>query len=293
MGSNHIDGKQPALAIPPRQRLLDAVAHLETPASPDPMNTATAAAPVSGEIKPFRAPTGDIACPYKSSSKTPKSSHSETVQVFQRKRQKQKNVRLNSPLPGLPVSDPDLDGLVGGMGRLTLADDPVQASPAAEDGFNISAAAAPDRSSSIFSLPYSISAHTDDKSGKEKGAVVEVEEEDVAVVSGQGPPSRSPRCPDNMPLGNLVSACSPPFRPIHTTPVRRSSIPTATTASATDPSSASRPCLTAVAVSLVYEVFASPDDEADEIRTWYPIGGGTLNVAATGRGLTLGATVEV
>ena len=100
-----------------------------------------------------------------------------------------------------------------------------------------------------------------------------------------GPPSDT--------LGNLVSACSLPPRPIRPTPVRRSSVVAIHTTPATDPPSASRPCLTAVTVSLVYEVFASPDDEADEVQTWYPIGGGALNVAPTGRGLTLGATVEV
>ena len=215
------------------------------------------------------------------------------------------------------MTDSELEGLVRGLGRLTLADDLMQASLPVDDGLNISATAAPYRSSAYFSPPYSIPASLGGELSK--GTEATVDTETHAPVSGTGPQTMSLHWPDELPaksdealgactpspgpmfcavgsspdtLGSLVSARSPSPRPIHTTPVRRSSISTAYT-TATDPPSASRPCLTAVTVSLVYEVFASPNDEADEALTWYPIGGGALNVAATGRGLSLGATVEI
>ncbi|KAM5539512.1 hypothetical protein V8D89_006964 [Ganoderma adspersum] len=275
--------------------------------------TGTASSGSSG-VKPFRAPARASSSPYKAFQKP----HSEVVQGSQRKKQKEKTVPLKCLSPAQPISDSELDGLVRGIGRLTLADDRKQGSFTTDDGFNISAAAAPYRSSTLFGPPYSIPASLG--GDLSMGMEPTVETETGAPVCGTGPPTRSHHWPDDplaksgeVPgtctpppermfcavgsppdiLGNLVSACSPLPRPIHTTPIRRSSVATVHTTSAIDPPSVSRPCLTTVTVSLVYEVFASPDDEADEVQTWYPIGDGALNVAATGRGLTLAAIVEV
>ena len=190
-------------------------------------------------------------------------------------------VRLNCLSLAPPIGDSEMDGLVRGMERLTLADVPIQAPLPAKEGFDVSATATPPpRSSGTFDLSQSTAALINR----------EADGEVVPAVPGHCLHSKSPRRPEGTPLKNFVSASSPPFRPVHPTPLRCSSIPIATIASATDQPSASRPCLTAIAVSLVYEVFACPDDE---VQTWYPIGGGTLEVAATGRGLTLGATVEI
>ncbi len=294
-------------------------------------SSTTSTASALRKVKPFRAPSRAFGSPFKvsglfwhtanrfslfvGSSPTRGPSRDCTVKLFKALGERSRNrrsvslatvvisaltrnrnlaqiVRLNCPPPALPVSDSELDGLVRGMAGLTLVDDPMRASLLADDGFDISTAAAPYCTSSTLDVSYAISP-TDGKVGKEKETLFEAEKEDVAVVSGQGPPSGSLRCTNDASRKNLVSAyCSPPCRPIHTTPLR-SRIPGATTAPATDPLSASPARLTAIAVSLVYEVFASTDDETDEMQTWYPIGGGSLNVAATGRGLTLGATVEV
>ena len=60
------DYKQPARAIPPHLRFLDAVAHLETPGSPDPLNSGTTGtASTSAKAKPFRVPARDFGSPYK------------------------------------------------------------------------------------------------------------------------------------------------------------------------------------------------------------------------------------
>ena len=72
--------EQPASAIPPHMRLLNAVAHLEKPRSPDPLNNGTMGTAASGisRVKTFRA-----------SARAFQKPHSK-IQGSRRKKQKQK-----------------------------------------------------------------------------------------------------------------------------------------------------------------------------------------------------------